>query len=91
VAALVPNMFCKFLFVKNHKIGNNTTITEGRKNKSSGLNFKFFEMFWLVKSPGLFTRPIPESNVALTRWVFEKTKIKNYSVIFEIRKSFYKP
>jgi hypothetical protein len=34
VAALVPDMFCNFYLVKNHKIANNSATTEAReKNK----------------------------------------------------------
>jgi hypothetical protein len=34
VAALVPDMFCNFYFVKSHKMSNNSTTTEAReKNK----------------------------------------------------------
>jgi hypothetical protein len=29
-AALVPDMFCNFYFVKNHKIANNSATTEAR-------------------------------------------------------------
>jgi hypothetical protein len=31
VAALVPDMFCNFYFVKNHKIVKNTTTTKARE------------------------------------------------------------
>jgi hypothetical protein len=31
VAALVPNMFCYFYVMKNHKIANNSTTTEARE------------------------------------------------------------
>ncbi len=31
VAALVPDMFCKFHLVKNHKIANNSATTEARE------------------------------------------------------------
>ncbi len=34
VAALVPDMYCNFYLVKNHKIVNNSVTTEARqKNK----------------------------------------------------------
>ncbi len=31
-AALVPDMFCNFYLVKNHKIANNSATTEAREN-----------------------------------------------------------
>jgi hypothetical protein len=43
VAAWVPDMFCNFYLVKNHKIDNNLTTTEGREKiraESESLQYK---------------------------------------------------
>jgi hypothetical protein len=37
VAALVPNMFCSFYLVKNHKIANNSATTETKEKISTYL------------------------------------------------------
>ncbi len=37
VAALVPDMFCNFYLVKNHKIANNLVPTEAREKISTYL------------------------------------------------------
>ncbi len=37
VAALVPDMFCNFYFVKNHKIANNSATSEARERISTYL------------------------------------------------------
>jgi hypothetical protein len=37
VAALVPDVFCNFYFVKNHKIANNSASTEAREKISTHL------------------------------------------------------
>ncbi len=49
MAALVPDMFCNFYLVKNHKIANNLEPTEAMEQVSTYLEslefYKFFEMF----------------------------------------------
>jgi len=46
VAALVPDMFCNFNLVKNHKIANNSATTEaGEKNKHIFGILKILEKF----------------------------------------------
>jgi hypothetical protein len=35
VVDLVPDMFCNFYSVKNHKIANNSATTEARENNKS--------------------------------------------------------
>ncbi len=37
VAALVPDMFCNFYVVKNHKIVNNSSTAEAREKMSTYL------------------------------------------------------
>jgi hypothetical protein len=37
VAASVPNMFCNFYFVKNHKNANSSATTEAREKISTDL------------------------------------------------------
>jgi hypothetical protein len=37
VAALVPDMFCNFYLVKNHKIANNSVNTEAKEKMSTYL------------------------------------------------------
>jgi hypothetical protein len=62
VAAWVPDRFCNFYLVKTHKIANNSTTTEARKNiniDSESLEFcKFIDVgftkfkkvtFYLIK------------------------------------------
>jgi hypothetical protein len=49
VAALVPDMFCNFYLVKNHRIANNSATTEAREKISTYLAllefYKFFDVF----------------------------------------------
>ncbi len=41
--AQVPNMFCNFYLVKNHKIANNSTTTKARAKISTDLeSLKFY-------------------------------------------------
>jgi len=42
VAALVPDMFCNFYFVKNHKIANNSATTKARGKIRTYLEFLEF-------------------------------------------------
>jgi hypothetical protein len=42
-AALVPDIFCNFYFVKNHKIANNSATTEARENISADLESSEFK------------------------------------------------
>jgi hypothetical protein len=42
VAALVPDMFCNFYLVKNHKIANNSATTEAREKIDAYLEFLDF-------------------------------------------------
>jgi hypothetical protein len=35
VAALVPDMFCNFYLVKNHKIANNSATTEATEKNAT--------------------------------------------------------
>jgi hypothetical protein len=47
VAALVPDMFCHFKLVKNHKIANNSTTDEaGEKNKHIFGILRNLEIVW---------------------------------------------
>jgi hypothetical protein len=39
VAALVPDMFCNFYILKNHKIAGNSATTEAREKISTYLEF----------------------------------------------------
>jgi hypothetical protein len=39
VATWVPDTFCSFYFVKNHRSVNNSTVTEVRENFSTDLEF----------------------------------------------------
>jgi hypothetical protein len=44
VAAWVPDMFCKFYFVKNHKIASNSVNTEAGEKISADLeSFEFLK------------------------------------------------
>jgi hypothetical protein len=46
VAALVPDMFCKFYLVKNHKIAKNSTTAKDReKNKETFRILQILEIF----------------------------------------------
>jgi hypothetical protein len=46
VAALVPDMFCNFYFVKNHKIAKSTTTIRARHKISTDLeSLEFYEFF----------------------------------------------
>jgi hypothetical protein len=42
VAAFVPDMFCYFYLVKNHKIANKSATTEAREKISTYLEFLEF-------------------------------------------------
>jgi hypothetical protein len=42
MAAWVPDMFCNFYLVKNHKIANNSRTTEAREKLSKNLDNKIF-------------------------------------------------
>jgi hypothetical protein len=44
--ARVPDMFCNFYLVKNHKIGKNSKTNKAGKKVSADLEyFDFFEIF----------------------------------------------
>jgi hypothetical protein len=49
-ARLVPDMFCNFYLVKNHKIANNSATTKAREKISTYLEFleveNFFDVCW---------------------------------------------
>ncbi len=46
VAAWVPDMFCNFYFVKNHKIVKNSRTTKARVKISTDLeSFKFYNFY----------------------------------------------
>ncbi len=45
VAALVPDMFLNFYWVKNHKIANNSATTEPREKVSTDLEYLEFKNF----------------------------------------------
>ncbi len=46
VAALVPDKFCNFYLVKNHKIANNSATTEAREKISTYLeSLEFWKNF----------------------------------------------
>ncbi len=42
VTALVPDMFCNFYLMKNHKIANNSATTEAREKMNSYLKSSDF-------------------------------------------------
>jgi hypothetical protein len=46
VAALVPDMFCNFYLVKNHKNANNSVTTEAREKINT--YFESIEIFWCM-------------------------------------------
>ena len=47
VAALVPDMFCNFYLVKNHKIAKTSTIAKAKeKNKYRFRILRILEIFW---------------------------------------------
>jgi len=45
---LVPDMFCNFYLVKNHKIANNSATTEAREKTSTYLESLEFKKFFDV-------------------------------------------
>jgi hypothetical protein len=45
VAVLVPDMFCNFYFVKNHKIANNLATTEAGEIISTFGTLRILEFF----------------------------------------------
>ncbi len=45
VAALVPDMFCNFYLVKNHKTANNSAMTEAKETYLESLELKKWCMF----------------------------------------------
>jgi hypothetical protein len=48
VAALFPDMFCNFYFVKNHKIAkNSTTAKAGGKISTDLESLEFHNFFWM--------------------------------------------
>jgi hypothetical protein len=49
VAASVPDMFCNFYLVKNHKIANSSTTTVASKRMSAYLeSIEFYDIFWCM-------------------------------------------
>jgi hypothetical protein len=49
VAAWVPDMFCKYHLVKNHKIANNSTTSKSREKISTELESLEFEQIFDVR------------------------------------------
>jgi hypothetical protein len=46
VAALVPDMFCNFYLVKNHKIANNSAATQAKEKIRTHLESSEFKTFF---------------------------------------------
>ncbi len=47
VPALIPDMFCNFYSVKNHKIATNSATTKAREKMSPHLeSLEFYKTFW---------------------------------------------